>query len=237
MSAGLLVDLRHTAGPLTLSARFTLAARRAALWGPSGAGKSTLLRVVAGLATPREGVVRLGERTLTDMAAGVSVLPGARGLGFLTQTPALFPHLSVEKNVRFGLHRLSAAAQRRRVEELVALLELAPLLKRPPARLSGGERQRVALARALAPQPQLLLLDEPFSALDLARKTELWSALENYLQPRGIATLLVSHDPAEVWAHAETVVRLENGVAAEQGPPAAMLGRERDAVLRQLGAI
>ena len=234
MSELLEVDLHHTAGPLTLRARFRIEARRAALWGPSGSGKSTLLRLAAGLTKPRAGVIRLGGRTLLDAGAGIFLAPGARGVGFLTQTPALFPHLSVDANLRFGLKGLPAGEQRRRTGELAALFGIAPLLARSPARLSGGERQRVALARALAPQPRLLLLDEPFSALDLPGKTALWADLAPYLQARDIATLLVSHDPSEVWAQSETVVRIENGVATEQGPPAAMLGQEREQLLRLL---
>ncbi len=230
----LTVELEHAAGPLALRARFTLGGRRAALWGPSGAGKSTLLRLIAGLDKPRVGAIRLGSSVLYDASAGIFLSPGQRDLGFLTQTPALFPHLSVEANLRFGLHSLAPAEQRLRVLELAELFGIEPLLARIPARLSGGERQRVALARALAPQPRLLLLDEPFSALDLPRKALLWDALEPYLEARGIATLLVSHDPSEVWTHADTVVRVDDGVAMEQGPPAAMLARERAQLLRQL---
>ncbi len=236
MSEVLTVDVAYDAGPLALRACFNLQSRRAALWGPSGSGKTTLLRLIAGLLKPRTGSIRLGASTLVDVAADVFLAPGARGLGYLTQTPALFPHLSVEANLRFGLHNLPASEQRRRAQELAHLFGIEPLLARNPARLSGGERQRVALARALAPGPRLLLLDEPFSALDLPREASLWVALEPYLEERKIATLLVSHDPAEVWAHADTVVRLENGVALEQGPPAVMLQQEREQLLRQLAA-
>ena len=229
--------MRHTVGALDFRASFTLQQARGALWGPSGAGKSTLLRVISGLLRPREGTVRVGERVLLDRGKDIDVPAGARGTAFLTQTPALFPRMSVERNLRFGLRALPVAEQGRRVDELVALFGLETLLDRFPARLSGGERQRVALARALAPRPELVLLDEPFSALDGERKAEVWQVLDRWLTAQGAAMLLVSHDPAEVWAHAETVVRMVDGKTGEQGPPSQLLAREREAVLRQLGAV
>ncbi len=230
------IDLHHQAGALTLRACFTLNADRAALFGPSGSGKTTLLRILAGLQHPQSGTIRLGDRLLTDTSARIYVPPGARGTGLVTQAPALFPHLSVEANLRFGLRALDRAAQQHRLRELFALLQLEPLRTRMPAALSGGEQQRVALARALAPQPRLLLLDEPFSALDGARKADLWAALDPYLRERQIRTLLVSHDPGEVFASAQTVIRIEAGLATQQGPPALILAQERQHTLRQLGA-
>ena len=231
------VDLRHQAGTLTLRACFTLNADRAALFGPSGSGKTTLLRILAGLQRPQRGAIRLGDHLLTDTSARIHVPPGARGTGLVTQAPALFPHLSVEANLRFGLRALDRAAQQHRLLELFALLQLEPLRTRMPGALSGGEQQRVALARALAPQPRLLLLDEPFSALDGARKADLWAALDPYLRERNIRTLLVSHDPGEVFASAQTVIRIETGLATQQGPPALILAQERQHTLRQLGAL
>ena len=233
----LYVDLHHQAGTLTLRACFTLDADRAALFGPSGSGKTTLLRILAGLLRPQHGTVRLGDRLLTDPSARVHVPPGARGTGLVTQAPALFPHLSAEANLRFGLRALDRASQQHRLQELFALLQLEPLRTRLPAALSGGEQQRVALARALAPQPRLLLLDEPFSALDGARKADLWAALDPYLRQRQIRTLLVSHDPGEVFASTQTVIRIEAGLATRQGPPALILAQERRHTLRQLGAL
>ncbi len=232
MSA-LLVDVRHRAGALTLQAQFELTASRTALFGPSGAGKSTLLRILAGLTLPESGRVVLDGRVLANTQAGIAVPPGARGIAFLTQSPALFPHLTVERNLRFGLRTLPANEQRSRIGELGSLLGLETLLGRLPERLSGGERQRVALARALATRPRLLLLDEPFSALDGAAKARLWAVLEPYLAQHGMQSLLVSHDAAEVWAWAERVVRIVDGVATEQGMPQEMLLRERELVLRQ----
>lgn len=236
------VDVTHRAGPLRLEARFTLEAERSALFGPSGAGKTTLLRIIAGLTRPERGRVTLEGRPLVDLhtktslGQGTWLGPGRRGVGLLLQTSALFPHRTVEGNIRFGLGRLPATTRAERVEAVLDLLELGSLRGRLPERLSGGERQRAALGRALAPHPRLLLLDEPFSALDARRKTALWEGLEPFLRERGIATLLVSHDPAEVWATATTVIRMTDGRATETGSVESMLREERAGVLRLLGA-
>ena len=176
------------------------------------------------------------EPVLVDTGARTWTAPGKRGVGLLLQTPALFPNRTVEGNIRFGLHGLASDVQVERVAAVIALLGLDALRGRLPERLSGGEKQRVALARALAPQPRLLLLDEPFSALDAARKMELWEQMQPFLRARGIATLLVSHDPAEVWATAQTVIRMENGRAVESGPTEQMLAEERAGVLQLLRA-
>lgn len=223
---GLAVDLLHTAGALKLRARFMLNAERGALWGPSAAGKSTLLRLLAGLETPDRGRIVLGGRTL--VGPGVSIPPGGRSIGYLTQAPALFPHLSVEENLRFGLNELQSNEADARASELLRLFELEELRARRPEKLSGGERQRAALARTLARRPRLVLLDEPFSALDLARKHALWAKLDGYLRQFRIAALLVSHDPTEVWRWAECVVRLEAGLVVGVGTAEEMLAEERN---------
>ena len=235
MTPLLAVDAEHQAGSLALRIRFTLHARRAALFGPSGAGKTTLLRMLAGLARPTRGAITFDGRLLADPGRRIHVPPAEREIGFVTQSPALFPHLTVEENVRFGLQP-KALRNSAWTQELLDLFELSELRTRLPRGLSGGEQQRVALARALAPPLKLLLLDEPFSALDATRKTRLWIRLEEHLRVRSIAMLLVSHDAAEVWSRADTVLRMEAGVATEQGPPAQMLHAEREQVLRQLGA-
>jgi molybdate transport system ATP-binding protein len=226
-------DVQHRAGQLSLKARFTLKAERCALVGPSGAGKSTLLRILAGLVPVANGTVRLEGRTLQDRSGKVHVPAGARRIGFLTQGGALFPHLSVEENLRFGLSRLAIEEQQQRIAALLHLLGIEALRNRQPAKLSGGERQVVALARSLAPGPRLLLLDEPFSALDGDRKAVLWAALLPWLREHRVATLLVSHDAGEVWAGAESVLRMEAGIALKQGTPEEILSRDRDRVLRQ----
>jgi molybdate transport system ATP-binding protein len=180
-----------------------------ALVGPSGAGKSTLLDVIAGLTPAQAGRVQVAGRTLFDSAAGVALAPHARGLGYVFQQPALFPHLSVLENLRYGarhvLRPLVGEA------ELVALLDLAPLLARRPATLSGGEAKRAALGRALLRGPRALLLDEPFAGLDAPRREAFAPMLLAILERVQTPFLLVSHDPAEVAALCAQVVRLEGG--------------------------
>ncbi len=234
MSRQLAVEVAHRAGSLRLQASFASNCDRLALFGPSGSGKSTLLRILAGLLRPDQGTVVLDGRVLTDSGRALLLAPGVRGIGLVAQSPALFPHLSVTDNLLFGLRSLPHTIQAERVRELSALFGLHALADRRPARLSGGEQQRVALARALAPEPKLLLLDEPFSALDALAKAAIWRALEPYLHARGIATLLVSHDAGEVWTHAETVIRMDAGQVIGTGSPAAMLLSERALALDQL---
>jgi iron(III) transport system ATP-binding protein len=137
------------------------------LIGPSGCGKTSLLRAVAGLEPVAEGRVRMDGRILSEAALGVHLAPEDRRIGMVFQDYALFPHLSIADNVAFGIHHLPKAQRQARVEQLLELVGLAHTAKRLPHQLSGGQQQRVALARALAPQPQLLLLDEPFSSLDV----------------------------------------------------------------------
>ena len=182
------------------------------LLGPSGCGKTTLLRAVAGFHPPRAGRVRLRGREATALP------PEARGLGFVFQDLALFPHLDVAGNVGFGLHRLARRERAARVEETLALLGLDGLARRFPHELSGGQQQRVALARSLAPQPDLLLLDEPFSSLDADLRGRLRDELRTVLRRLGIAALLVTHDQAEAFAFADRVGVMQAGRLLQWAP-------------------
>ncbi|WP_124849733.1 ATP-binding cassette domain-containing protein [Acidipila sp. EB88] len=230
------IHLSHRIGSLPMQASLCLSGERSALFGPSGSGKSTLLRILAGLCQPRDGRVALEGRVLLDTAAAIVLPPADRRIGLVTQQPALFPHLSVQDNLGFGLRHLSPAEQKARIDQPCELFQLNELRSRWPATLSGGERQRVALVRAMVRQPRLLLLDEPFSALDGASKKDTWLALGPYLQQHNIATLLVSHDAAEVWSHADYVVRIAEGSVTAQGPPERILAGERMRALEQFGA-
>ena len=180
-----------------------------ALLGPSGCGKTTLLRLIAGFDDPDSGTIVLGDRVVSG--AGRSVAARRRGIGFVPQEGGLFPHLTVAGNITFGLPR----RQRRddgRVRELLALVGLdADLAGRSPHQLSGGQQQRVALARALAPQPSLVLLDEPFSSLDAALREETRLAVSQALRATGATAVLVTHDQAEALSMADQVAVLRGG--------------------------
>jgi molybdate transport system ATP-binding protein len=193
-----------------------------ALFGPSGAGKSLTLRCIAGLARPA-GRVEVSGRVLLDTEAGIDLPPRVRRIGYLFQQHALFPHLSVERNIGYGLHALRRAARAERVAELLALVGLDAYGARRPHELSGGQRQRVALARALAPRPQLLLLDEPFAALDLRVRRRLRDELRRIHDATGTPMLLVTHDLADVRRLADALIVLDAGRVQHAGPTAEVL--------------
>lgn len=224
-------DVRFSRGAFALEARFELRSSWTVLFGSSGAGKTTLLRILSGLLAPDRGRISLGQRTLTDTVARLIVTPGLRRIGFVTQQAALFPHLTARANVAFGLHSLTTGQREARVAEMLRLFEAESLADRKPERLSGGEKQRIAIARALAPQPELLLLDEPFAALDAAAK----SAIAENLRASGVPVLYVSHDLADAWQMNADAIVLESGRIEAQGPARAVLAPYRERVLEQLG--
>ncbi|MFT3914978.1 MAG: ABC transporter ATP-binding protein [Anaeromyxobacteraceae bacterium] len=188
------------------------------LFGPSGSGKTTVLRALAGLDRPDAGEITFAGETWYSAARRVHVSPQRRGLGFLFQEYALFPHLTVAANVGYGLHRLPRPEREARVAELARRLGVEELLHRRPAELSGGQRQRVALARALAPRPRLLLLDEPLSALDAPSREALRGELRHLLESSGVPAVVVTHDRAEALALGDRLVVLVDGTVRQVGP-------------------
>ncbi|WP_028998595.1 ABC transporter ATP-binding protein [Azohydromonas australica] len=199
-----------------LDVRFASEAPVVALYGPSGAGKSLTLQAMAGLLHPSAGHVRVGERTWLDTRAGIDVPAEARGVGYLFQHYALFPHLSVRENVAFGLttwRRRLPAADARRVDELLEAFGLAALAHSRPRTLSGGQQQRVALARALACNPQVLLLDEPFAALNPMLRHQLREELAAVRRRWGIPAVMITHDMEDVLALANVAYLIESGRA------------------------
>jgi sulfate transport system ATP-binding protein len=186
-----------------------------ALLGPSGSGKSTVLRMIAGLEQPDTGRVWVAGEELTDASVQ------ERRLGFVFQHYALFRHMTVRQNVAFGLsvRRVEKPAQHERVDELLELVGLGPFGDRYPDQLSGGQRQRVALARALAPRPKVLLLDEPFGALDARVRQELRRWLDNLHRELGVTSLFVTHDQEEALELANEVVVMRSGEIEQVGPP------------------
>ena len=196
---------------------------RVALVGPSGSGKTTLLRLLAGLEAPDAGEIRL--RGALVSGPGRQVAPHRRGLGFVFQGAALWPHLTVAGNVAFGLYRWPRAAARERVVELLAQVELADQARRYPHELSGGEARRVALARALASGPNLLLLDEPLTSLDSELKARLLRWLLESTARTGATLVYVTHEAAEAAQVAERVLRMERG-RLNGGEPAPQEGQD-----------
>ena len=194
-----------------------------ALFGPSGSGKTTLLRCVAGLESQARGLVRIGSETWQDDAAGLRLPTWRRDLGYVFQEASLFEHLDVRRNLEFGLRRSGRAGGREALAAAIELLGIGHLLQRAPDQLSGGERQRVAIARALATQPKLLLLDEPLSALDLARRREILPWLEKLRDELSIPMLHVTHSVDEVTRLADQLVVLEAGRVRVAGPVAEVL--------------
>jgi ABC-type sulfate/molybdate transport systems ATPase subunit len=204
------------------------------IFGPSGAGKTTILRILAGLDIPDEGHIVFDGETLTDTATNRNVRPGHRRTALVAQNPALFPHLSAASNVAYGLAALDSRARAKRVHEMLELVDAKDLAKRLPRDLSGGEAQRVALARSLAPLPGLLLLDEPFSALDGAASDSLLSRLQQWTSDHKVQTVLVTHDVTDAFASAAEVVMVREGSLSAQGPALEVLGHERQRMIDRL---
>nr|WP_316643997.1 ABC transporter ATP-binding protein [uncultured Roseateles sp.] len=181
------------------------------LIGPSGCGKTSLLRAIAGLEHLHEGRISISGAVLADASTGVHTPPEARQIGMVFQDYALFPHLSVADNIGFGLNHLKPAQRAQRTREVLDLVGLAHAAKRAPHQLSGGQQQRVALARALAPAPRLLLLDEPFSSLDVDLREHLSQELRGILHETGTTALFVTHDQAEAFAVGDVVGVMHQG--------------------------
>lgn len=184
-----------------------------AVVGPSGGGKSTLLRVIAGLEKPSKGEIYLGDKCLCS--SGVFMPPEKRGIGMLFQDYALFPHMTVSKNIEYGLVGMSAADRKKRIKEVLELVDLVSYEKRYPHELSGGQQQRIALARAIAPRPGIILLDEPFSNLDTHLLKSVREELFRVIREVGITTIMVTHNPDDARAKADKVIQISGGTAAE----------------------
>lgn len=219
----LTVNLEKRLGNFALNVQFEIGAQILVLFGASGAGKSLTLNCIAGLVAPDRGAIQLDDSTLFDFAARVNIPTRTRRIGYVFQSYALFPHLTVRENVAFGIR--NAAAARRRVDELFALVGLAELAERRPAQLSGGQQQRVALARALAPRPAALLLDEPFSALDAPTRMELRRELLNLQRTFKIPMVFVTHDLGEAYFLADKLAVIDAGKILQSGPPGEILRR------------
>ncbi len=210
------------------------------LFAPSGAGKTTILRLIAGLDRLEKGKIvsraeSEGELVLADTDGRVHVPAHRRSMPMVAQRPALFPHRTVLGNVLYAGTERQAAGRDMQLDALLELCRVGHLRNRYPSQISGGESQRVALARALWAPARALLLDEPFSGLDVGLRDALIPEVKEYLAARRVPVLQVTHDVGEVFAVGAEVIRLEDGRVAAQGPPEIVLERERTRLLRQLG--
>lgn len=204
------------------------------LFGASGAGKSTLLDCIAGLLKPAAGKIAVGSDALFDSARNVNLPPQARRIGYVFQSLALFPHLSAEENVAYGLQKLDSAERRVRADRILAAFHLEKLRTQKPDELSGGEKQRVALARSLVTGPRALLLDEPLTGLDAALKSAILDDLRAWNAEAHIPILYVTHSRDEVDALGERVVALDCGRVASEGAPMDVLDAPRKRRLAQI---
>ncbi len=217
--------------PFVLDIKESFAPGFTVLFGPSGAGKSTLLDCIAGLQQPDSGEIRLGEKLYFDAARKISLPPQLRELAYVFQSLALFPHLSVEQNIRYGLDKLAVSERIERTNGIAKSFRIENLLSRRPAELSGGEKQRVALARSLVTRPRVLLLDEPLTGLDSALRRSILEDLRAWNEANRIPILYVTHNREEVDSIGERVVTLVNGGVQESGAPSAVLDAPRSVEL------
>jgi len=219
-----------------LNAEFKILPGVTILLGHSGAGKTTLLHSIAGLSKPEEGRIAIGGKILFDQAQGINVEPARRKVAFVFQNLALFPHLTVEENVGYGLRRLDAGDRQRRIAEILESFQIAHLRKRLPHGISGGEQQRVALARSLVTEPSVLLLDEPLSSLDIQTKGYIIDDLRKWNEGHRIPMLYVTHNHEEVFALGERVIALEQGRIVADGAPLDVMPMARREMMAQFAA-
>lgn len=221
-------------GSFLLNVHFRGLAGFTILFGASGAGKTTLLDCIAGLTDPDEGRIAIGGEAAYDSDSKRSVAAWKRGIGYVLQDLALFPHLTAEQNVAYGLQKLSTTERRARSREMLNAFRIDHLRERKPAQISGGERQRVALARALVTEPRALLLDEPLVALDRPTKSQIIADLRRWNQHYRIPILFVTHSVEEVFALGVEVVVLEGGKIVAQGQPKDVMHAPRLETVAQL---
>jgi len=219
LTARIRKSLRSPVREFVLDVEFNAAAGFNILFGPSGSGKTTLLDCVAGLTIPDAGRIVVGERVLFDADTRVQLSVAKRGVGYVLQDLALFPHLTVEHNTEYGLAHLPRTVRQQRTAAMLRDFGIEHLRERRPAEISGGERQRVALARALVTDPCVLLLDEPLAALDAATKGKILDDLRRWNREHGIPILYVTHSREEVITLGERVLVMDEGQIIAQGTP------------------
>ena len=229
------VDIRKKLGDFVLETAFDAENAVTGLLGASGCGKSMTLKCIAGVETPDSGCIVLDGETLFDSARGINLKPQQRRVGYLFQQYALFPHLTVERNILTGLHReRDAGVRQRRLREMIEMMQLEGLEKLRPAQLSGGQAQRVALARMLVNEPRLLLLDEPFSALDSHLRDQLQPQFLDLLRSYGRQAVLVTHSRDEAYHLCGQLCVMENGRIVRDGATKAVFADPRSEAAARL---
>lgn len=222
------------AQPFTLSVEFVASAGFTILFGASGAGKTTLLNCIAGLQTPEAGCIAVGTNTLYDSDARIDLPPYRRFVGYLLQSLALFPHMTVRQNVEYGLNGLAKLERADRARQVLGAFRISALAERRPRNISGGERQRAALARTLVTRPRVLLLDEPLAALDAVTKSQILDDLRVWNRRQQIPVLYVTHQQEDVFALGEKVIAIEAGRIVARGSPHEVLQRPQSETVAQL---
>jgi molybdate transport system ATP-binding protein len=216
---GLSLKLRKQVNGFKLDVEWAMENELAVLFGFSGAGKSMTLQLLAGLIQPDEGWIYSGNRTLFDSRSGVNLAPQDRSIGYVFQNLALFPHMTVKGNILYGAGDLKKEEREEQIKEMITAFHLVGLESRYPSEISGGQQQRVALARALIRRPDLILLDEPFSALDNPLRLEMQKFLKEVRLEFNIPVLLVTHDLPEAFSLADKIIVYSHGRIAQIGPP------------------
>lgn len=217
-------ELLSAGGPMSLKVDIRVqTGELISLFGPSGSGKTSILRMIAGLMRPEQGRIEVNGQLWFDHSEKVDLPPRKREIGFVFQDYSLFPHMTVRQNIGFALKDKREA---RLVDELLDTVHLAELQHQKPVRLSGGQQQRVALARAVARRPKLLLLDEPFSALDIPMRLKLQDEILGIYKRFGITTIFVGHDLSEVFKISRRIFVIERGRVLRQGPPEEIFAEE-----------
>lgn len=230
------IDIKKTWNEFRLDVAFEIPRGKiTALFGPSGAGKSSILRIISGLEMADGGMVSNGKEVWFDNTKEIHLPPQKRSIGFVFQYFALFPHLTVERNVAYGIKENNRLKE---IKELIALVGLSGYERYYPAQLSGGQKQRVALIRALARRPDILLLDEPLSALDWETRRQLQDDLKRIIKQFDVTTLYVTHDVTEVYKLADYVVVIESGRIVKQGTPEdVLLGKKLSTRIQIVGKV
>ncbi|MFA5355021.1 MAG: ATP-binding cassette domain-containing protein [Thermodesulfovibrionales bacterium] len=225
---GLSVKIRKEMRGFSLDAQWVMGNELLVLFGYSGAGKSITLQMIAGLMAPDEGCISSGVRVFYDSSRRISIPTHRRPFGYVFQDLALFPHMTVEENIRYGANGMEKAERETRIGEMLKTFHLQGLGRRLPSEISGGQKQRVALARALMRRPEVLLLDEPFSALDNPLRREMRQLLTDIRQEFAIPIVLVTHDILEAHTLADRMIVYSHGRVVQTGSPAEVVSNPAD---------